>query len=194
MRPSRGLSATTDCPGPGGRLGKPAGCYQHRQTRGEQFSDSEVDESPPPFELRQDGYAAEHACRNDQHHARGGQGDGEPVAASAEPGQRGHGNHEQANDGADQPVRVLDQRLKLERRDDLAVAEGPVRAAQPGLRDSDDASEGDLPNGRDEGRDRHGAEHGGVAHDGRESAGQGVLHVGRKSGMCNISQPYHTCR
>ena len=88
-------------------------------------------------EVVADREAAEHGLADDaerQQHA-------EPreVAAERPPPerQRARGDRGEPDEARDQPVAVLDPRVRLERRRDAAVALGPVRAAEPGAGQAD---------------------------------------------------------
>ena len=63
---------------------------------------------------------------------------------SRPPGHGGQGDDEQAHGQSGQPVPVLDERVEVHRRDELAVAERPiVAAAHAAAGDADDPSEDD---------------------------------------------------
>ena len=55
-----------------------------------------------------------------------------PAIGPAEEGEDAGGDHGEADEPGQQPVAVLDHRVRFERRRAAAVAFGPVRAAEPG--------------------------------------------------------------
>ena len=75
-----------------------------------------------------------------------------PAEGPAEPSERAGGDHGEADEAGQQPVAVLDHRMGVERRHGLAVAFGPVGAAEtrareayrgPGQHDQRERCEGD---------------------------------------------------
>ncbi len=74
-----------------------------------------------------------------------------PIAVVAD-GQRGQAQDLEADDGRDGPVQPLDPGLRIvQRRQQLAVAQRPVGAAQAGIGGAHDDTDGDQQDGRPEG-------------------------------------------
>ena len=106
---------------------------------------------------RDDGIRQLHVHRHgaDQHlhdeERDGGRGAGEyeAVIAVPEPGSDSRTYNEQANAGRGQPVRVLNEDVRLQRRDELTVAAGPVGTSQPGVGRPHGAAQDDQGVSRD---------------------------------------------
>ena len=110
-----------------------AGAPGEREGRVEQqHREDEVAGDQPRREVVLDDEGAEDRLADDaerQHRPEQGQ---VPAERAPEPGEDAGGDHREADEPGQDPVRVLDHRVGVERGDGAAVAFRPVRAAEPG--------------------------------------------------------------
>ena len=79
-----------------------------------------------------DGCAPERALREHKRNERGRRPDERPLGAVPAPGRDRQHEHHQPDDRRQHPVQVLDDRVQVEPRRDVAVAEGPAAVARAG--------------------------------------------------------------
>ncbi len=136
-------------------LARAAPADARRVTRPDRDVDEDRDEDQGAREVRRDGLpavaeadrlTAEPGLEADEPDRRQRRPqDRAPVAIVAD-GQDGEGQDLEADDDGDGPMEPLEPRLRVaEGRDQLAVAQRPVRAAEPGIRRTDDDPDRDQP-------------------------------------------------
>ena len=109
---------------PGQREG---GVEQHHR-------EDEVGHHQPRGEVVLDDEGAEDRLADHSQRQQGAEQGQVPAVGAAEEGEHAGGDHGEADEPGQEPVAVLDHRVGFERRRRAAVAAGPVRAAEAGVR------------------------------------------------------------
>ena len=134
--------------------GREAGTDRHvDQQRHEQHRGGEMRRDRLPAVAEADRLASEPGLEPDEQHGRERWPEQRPPVAVVDPGERRQTEDLEADDRRQRPVHPLDPGLGVaQRRQQLAVAQRPVRAAETGVGGADDHADRDEQDRRREGR------------------------------------------